>query len=143
MPGARQLNLFRSRRQKGEAPPAPLEFQMHCAVADTLKRWASPNWIWTHLPFGERRDTITGARLKRMGAQPGWPDFIFLSPSEYGRRPFFLELKRRRGKLTEYQAVFRLWCEANGCPYEVADSYEAAIKILQGWGAVMSGVKVQ
>jgi hypothetical protein len=139
----RQLHLFKSRRQRGTVAPPPLEFAVHCAVADTLKRWATPTWIWTHLPFGEHRTAITGARLKRLGTQPGWPDFIFLAPLEYGRRPFFLELKRRGAKLTEHQAGFALWCQLNDCPHAVTSDYETAVKILQGWGALRMGVNVQ
>jgi hypothetical protein len=40
-----------------------------------------PGWQWTHLPFGEKRSAVTGARLKRMGTKRGWPDFILLSPA--------------------------------------------------------------
>jgi hypothetical protein len=36
---ARQLHLFKSRRQRGTLPPAPSEYQLHCAVVDTVKRW--------------------------------------------------------------------------------------------------------
>lgn len=140
----RQLHLFRSRRERGVAPPAPLEFAVHCAVADTLRRWATPGWIWTHIPLGERRETVTGARLKRMGTQAGWPDFILIAPRDYhAPRPYFLELKRRGATLTEHQAGFALWCKLNDCPHAVADSYDAAVKILQGWGALMSRVHVQ
>lgn len=87
---------------------------------------------------------MTGARLKRMGTQAGWPDLILIAPKDHAtQRPYFLELKRRGGKLTEHQAGLALWCKLNDCPHEVADSYEAAIKILQRWGALMSSVKVQ
>lgn len=141
----RQLHLFKSQRQRGVARPMPLEFPVHCMVADTLKRWASPGWVWTHLPMGERRDAITGARLKRMGTQPGWPDFIFIAPALSARsmRPHFLELKRRGGRLTDTQSDFAQWCEANGCPHAVAHSYAEAVAALKGWGALWSGVKVQ
>ncbi len=141
----RQLHLFRSKRQRGIKPPAPLEFAVHCMVADTLRRWATPGWIWTHLPMGELRDAVTGARLKRMGVQPGWPDLILIPPAgpKFWQRPHFLELKRRGGKLTEHQAGFALWCKLNGCPHEVCDTYDAAVKILKQWGALMDRVKVQ
>jgi hypothetical protein len=140
----RQLHLFRGKRQRGVSAPPPLEFAVQCALADTLHRWATPNWIWTHLPMGEHREAITGARLKRMGTQPGWADLILLAPREHPiQRPMFLELKRRGGRMTEHQAGFALWCKLNGCPHAVADTYEAAVKILQGWGALRARVKVQ
>ena len=140
----RQLHLFRSRRERGVAPPAPLEFAVHCAVADTLRRWATPGWIWTHIPLGERRETVTGARLKRMGTNSGWPDFILIAPRDHhAPRPHFLELKRRGGHLTELQASFALWCRLNDCPYAIAHSYEEAVTALKGWGALCSGIKLQ
>jgi hypothetical protein len=139
-----QLHLFRSKRQRGVQAPPALEFATHCMLADTLRRWAMPNWVWTHLPFGERRDEVTGARLKRMGVMPGWPDLIFIPPKGHPtQRPHFLELKRRGAKLTEPQAGFALWCKLNDCPHEVANSYAAAVKVLQQWGALQTGVRVQ
>ena len=140
----RQLHLFKSRRQRGAITPAPLEFALHCMVADALRRWITPNWQWTHLPLGEHREAITGARLKRMGTQPGWPDLLLLPPKEHSvQRSHFLELKRHGAKLTEHQAGFALWCQLNDCPHAVTSDYETAVKILQGWGALMANVKVQ
>jgi hypothetical protein len=140
----RQLHLFKSRRQRGTKPPTEPEFKTQCMVADTLKRWATPTWLWTHIPLGEERPDAAGARLKRMGTQAGWPDFIFVPPKgSENPRPHFLELKRRGGKLTEHQAAFALWCKLNDCPHAVAHSYDEAVAILKGWGALWTGVKVQ
>jgi hypothetical protein len=58
--------------------PAAKEFSIHCAIADVVRRWCRPDWVWTHLPFGEHRSAITGARLKRMGVNRGWL-ILFLS----------------------------------------------------------------
>ena len=88
----RQLSLFKGKTQRGVAPAPPKEFQLHCMLADTLKLCCSDRWRWTHLPMGEHRDIITASRLKRMGVQPGWPDFIFIGPGEV----IFLELKDRK-----------------------------------------------
>jgi VRR-NUC domain-containing protein len=140
-----QLHLFKSSRQRGVAVDVRgSEFQLQCAVADTLKRWAAPNWVYTHIPLGEERTTAAGARLKRMGTMPGFPDFILLPPAGAPEpHAHFLELKRQGGKLSELQASFQLWCMLNGYPFAVADSYEAALAILQQWGAVRTGVHVQ
>jgi len=137
MAEARQLNLFAGRRQRGVAPPPASEFSLQCMVADTLRRWQVPGWLWTHMPMGELRQPITAARLKRMGVTPGWPDFLLLAP---GGRAHFLELKRRKlGRLTDEQAAFGLWCECNHCPHAVVDTYPAAIDVLKQWGAVRAG----
>jgi hypothetical protein len=140
----RQLHLFKSRRQRGtKLPPAP-EFSLHCMVADDLRRWAMPGWVFTHFPAGERRDEVTGARLKRMGLMRGLPDFMLFPPKEAPEpRTHFLELKRRGGKLSEHQAGFQLWCMLNGYPFAAADNYDAAVAILKQWGALRAGVHVQ
>jgi hypothetical protein len=145
MAPARQLRLFGPRRQRGVAVDySPSEFQLHCAVADTLRRWSAPNWVFTHMPLGEERTAAAGARLARMGTMPGWPDLILLSPNDHPiQRPHFLELKRRGGRLTELQAAFQLWCRLNGCPFAVADSYASAVEVLKKWGALRTGVNVQ
>jgi hypothetical protein len=141
----RQLHLFKSRFQRGVVVDyAPSEFQLHCAIADTIKRWLSPNWVFNHIPLGEERPATAGARLKRLGTQPGWPDLIFLPPREHSiARPHFLELKRPGGKLTEHQAGFALWCKLNDCPHAVTSDYRTAVKILQSWGALQARVNVQ
>ena len=46
---ARQLHLFRSRKQRGIAAPGPSEYQLHCMVVDTVRRWRMPGWIFTHI----------------------------------------------------------------------------------------------
>jgi hypothetical protein len=132
-----QLGLFTKRVRK--PPPAP-EFHLHCMVADVLRRWANPGWCWWHLPSGEKRSAITGARLKRMGAKRGLPDFELLAPREGNPRPFFLELKRRNGKQTEDQAQFAAWCGHNNCSYAIADSFENALFILKEWGVVKTEI---
>jgi hypothetical protein len=143
---ARQLHLFRGRRQRGEVPPAA-EFRVHCMVADALRDWAVPGWMWTHLPMGERRDAVTGARLKRMGTKAGWPDFILIAPAtvqlQSMLRPHFLELKRRGGRLTDAQSAFAEWCAGSRCPHAVAYGYEEALAVLKGWGVLRAGVHVQ
>lgn len=47
------------------------EHQIHTAVVEILQRAATPSCLWMHIPNGERRDAITGARLKRMGVRAG------------------------------------------------------------------------
>jgi hypothetical protein len=149
MTPARQLHLFRSRRQRGVAPPPPLEFPMQCAIADLLRRWAKPTWLWTHIAHGEERPaeyrngvrvSWAGARLKRAGLQPGWPDFLLMAP---GGRVHCLEVKRRGQYLSEHQAAFALWCGLNGVPHACVKSVEQAVDQLRQWDVWIRDVKVQ
>ena len=135
-----QLPLFGKRRSRSRGH---LEFNTHVAVADVLRRWSTPGWRWTHLPFGEHRNAVTGARLKRMGTQVGWPDFILLSPSvlpDLSGTAHFLELKREGGKLTDFQRSFAEFCVENGFPHYWCDNFKDAVTMLKTWGAVRASV---
>lgn len=111
--------------------PVPLERRTHIAIADLLRRLARRDVIWTHIPSGEYRTDATAALLKRMGAQPGWPDFIFLDRSG---RVAFLELKRCGGKLLPAQQEFKAFCQAYDVRHAVCWSFDEAVAQLQEWG---------
>ena len=147
----RQLDLLKPKKQKGKAPPAPLEFELHCALADTIKRWLNPKWMATHLPMGEHREgrinskgqrySPTAMRLKRMGVTPGWPDFMFVGP---GPRIFFLELKRKgSGRVSERQAAVFAHLAASGFGLLVTDSFDDAVATLKSLGILLSNIEVQ
>ena len=132
---ARQLHLFRGKRQKGMAPPGPSEFQLHVTIADMLRRWALPGIEWTHIPLGELRSAATAAKLARMGTRRGWADFqIFHADG----RVIFLEIKRKGGRLSEDQQRIADHMRRAGHRFEVIDSIETAIAVLVAWGAVRS-----
>jgi len=118
-----QLDLFKGKRQRGTKPKPALEYAMHCMIADDCKRFLNPAWICTHIPLGEFRDIRTAVRLKRMGCRPGFPDFIFLGPQ---RSVFFLELKRRGGRVNEAQSAVFAHIVACGFAFLITDNYEDA-----------------
>ncbi len=80
-----------------------------------------------------------------MGVARGWPDLALMSPrsGETAGRIHFLELKRPRGRRSEEQQAFAVFCERNGYPYACVDSFEAALAVLGEWGALRRVVKVQ
>jgi hypothetical protein len=110
-----------------------VEYKLQSAVADLLRHHSLPSWRWSHFPAGERRDVITGARLKRMGLQRGFPDFIAISPAGIFHA---LELKRTGEKLSPDQEAFRLWCIAHGVPHAVAHTLDEALVALDTWGCL-------
>src|SRR3954468_15080373 len=125
-----QLNLFKSKRQRGTLPPPPKEFALHCMVADMVRRWIQPGWIWTHFPAGEarpheviggKRISITGARLQRMGLNTGFPDFQFFAITG---RCCFLELKRRGETGTEDQERIGNHLKTAGHDYLLTDNFK-------------------
>lgn len=135
-----QLHLFR-RGHKPERPKPALEYKTAVALADTLRRCAREDWLWSHWPAGELRTDATGARLKRMGALPGVADYLFISPDGVAH---FLELKRGRlGKLSAAQVEFRDWCLAYSVPWSLARSYDEAIAIVTEWGVLKYEVRPQ
>lgn len=147
-----QLNLFKGKRQRGIQAPPPLEFASHVFLADVIRRWIMPQWKWTHLPLGEERDhkinpktgkrwSPTGARLKRMGVNPGWPDFVFVGPNH---AIFWLELKRLRGgHVSEDQAAVAAHLVACGFSLLITNSVDDAIAELKALGILRSNFEVQ
>jgi hypothetical protein len=136
-----QLSLFKGRRQRGVSAPPPLEFASHAFIADLLKRFCNPEWIYTHIPLGELRDKATAAKLSRMGVKPGWPDFQFAGS---GARMFFLELKRRgRGRVSDNQSFVIAHLAACGFPILITDSVDDAVATLKQLGILPSKIEVQ
>lgn len=148
----RQLDIFKGPRQRGVSVDrfhVPTEFEIHCVVADFLRRWLEPNWIWHHPPNGGerpakwikgRRISIEGGRLKRMGARPGVADIcLHKAPNA---QLHALELKRRGEQPTDEQLEWLESVEAIGGKAGWADNVADAVKILQKWGALRSGIKL-
>jgi len=134
----KDLDLFKSRRQRGTAPrpPADAEFRLHCALADVLRRWGAREWRWTHIPLGEYRTKATAVRLYRMGVTPGWPDFMFF---HCHGEVCFLELKARGNKLTEAQEELKefLW---HAHAYLCTDNFDDALNFLREHRIVLAAI---
>jgi hypothetical protein len=62
---ARQLHLFKSRRQRGTSPPAPMEFASQASLVDLIKRTINPAWRFAHIPNGEAREHQINAKDQR------------------------------------------------------------------------------
>jgi hypothetical protein len=102
-----QPDLFTRRTRK---LPPPLEFEVHCMVADLLQKWISPGWV-----------------------RPGVSDFLLLSPDG---QLHALELKRKGERPNDDQAVFLAMVHAVGGRADWVDTFDGAVKILKDWGAV-------
>ncbi len=129
------LLLAEGRKPRPRKAPTvtPKEIELHMAVAHLLRKHANPAWRWTHVPSGELRDVRVATKLKRMGTQRGWPDFILVSPAG---KFHALELKRLGGRLSEDQEAFQVWAAAWGLPYSVAETMHDVLAVLDHWGAV-------
>jgi hypothetical protein len=143
----RQLDIFKSKRQKGTLPPGPSEFQIHCAVADYLRHGLAPGWAWFHpANGGERPATYTvkgkrvsfeGGRLQRMGVKPGVSDILLIKAPHATLH--CLELKAKGEKMSAAQAAWQGEMGGLGAWTAWADSVDGALEILRGWGAIRTG----
>lgn len=108
------------------------EAQIHNAVVDMLTRFAVPGCMWLHIPNGERRDAVTGAKLKRMGTRAGAADFLVI----VGGRVMWLEIKTRDGKHSAAQIQFAAEADQAGASYRTARSTGDALIALRSFGAL-------
>ncbi len=111
----------------------PRESALQFQVAKLLRNYALPAWRWSHFPAGEHRDKRTAGKLKAMGLQRGWADFLLFSPAAILHA---LELKRVGENLTCEQEAFRDWCAEHGAPFAVAKSIDEALAAFEAWGAL-------
>jgi hypothetical protein len=131
-----QLPLFPTRRKR---PKPALERQIHIAVADLLRDYRKPGWIFFHPANGEYRTKETGALLQRLGVLPGVPDLILIGPTG---QHYYLELKRGLAPMSLAQIRFRTELRSRNVPYGVARSFDEAVAFLEQWG-VLKGVHIQ
>jgi len=124
-----------SKKARPRKAPAirPREIRLHLDVARVLREHCLPEWIWFHVPNGERRDVRTGSRLKRMGVRPGVPDFLLISP--YGSVRL-LELKRSGETLSDAQEEFRIHCIRHGIAHAIAYDIDQALIALDAWSCL-------
>ena len=84
-----------------------LEDELHKQIAQylfyTIK---SKNDFWTYMPFGEKRNIITGALLKAKGTKKGVPDFLILKRQKTTTKIIWLEVKTGKNKQTQEQIDF-------------------------------------
>lgn len=82
---------------------------------------------YAHCPNGERRDPVTGGRLKALGVRPGVPDLLLWMPGGH----FQIELKTAKGRLSADQGAWIGRMSAFGHRVHVCrtvDEVEAALR---------------
>ena len=111
------------------------EFRLSCLVADYFAAVLPAGVLWSHLPFGENRTAITGARLKRMGTQRGWPDYAIFHDGGV----LAIELKAPKGRLSDHQKAFGDALVALGGAYHVCRSLDDVDAALALAGVLVKG----
>ena len=140
------LSRFEARRQapsvpvprKRQAKPAQRweasETQIHEAVVARLRVRCRADIHWHHPATGELRDPGTARTLQRMGVRAGLPDILLVIDG----RLHGLELKRQRGgRLSPEQIAMHAELTAAGAVVAVARGLDAALNILESWGALL------
>lgn len=99
--------------------PIPAEDELHFAVYSALRVLLPGDAVITTWELRNARDAIEGARRKRLGALPGWPDLGVFWQS----RVVLLELKRARlGVLSPAQRLLHPRLAATGFPVRICRS---------------------
>lgn len=85
--------------------------------------------VFFAVPNGERRDKVTGAKLKRQGVIAGAPDLVVMQKF---RPPIFVEVKARDGRSSKAQREFSEACARLGQRYVIVRSIEDMAEALKG-----------
>src|SRR4051812_12734497 len=75
--------VSKCRGRKGLPTPMPPPREvtgLHIPVVAFLNPFLALGWEFTHPATGEHREKRPAAKLKAMGAKPGWPDVTLISP---------------------------------------------------------------
>lgn len=83
----------------------------------------------THTANEGKRSAAYGAKLKRMGLRPGFPD-LFITMARGGYHGFAIEMKYGRNKPTDAQEIWLQRLSDEGYAVAVCYSADAAIKLI-------------
>jgi hypothetical protein len=120
------------RRAKAVAVPEPSETQIQQQFIQYLDLCAHRDLVYYAIPNGGGRSKVEGARLKKEGVRAGVPDvyFLFKGVSHY------IEIKKKKGRLSPEQKVMIERLRAAGGVVEVAYGLDACINQTKLWGMV-------
>jgi hypothetical protein len=114
------------------------EQRLQIQVANFLRLALRPPTVWTAFPAGGG-GKVRGARLKAMGLKAGWADLQILHPMGLNTLVVFIELKAKRGRLSEAQIATceALW--AANARYVECRSLEEVQRCLERAGVPLHG----
>ena len=118
----------RTRKHQGHAED---DLQMQCV---TWFRLQFPKFarLLHHSPNGGRRNAREGARFKKMGVQPGFPDLVLLVASQ-DCHALFIELKSATGRQEDSQKEYQALVEAQGYRYALVRSFDEFKKLIENY----------
>lgn len=83
-----------------------------------------------HIPNESKRSASYGAKLKRMGLAPGFPD-LFIPKAVNGAHGLFIELKTAKGKTSKEQKDWIMLLRSEGYTAYVCRGFDAAKKAIE------------
>ena len=90
------------------------------------------NVVLAAIPNGGARDAVTGARLKREGVVRGMPDLVLLC-ARCGKHALFIEMKTKRGRVSESQRGLFPLLEAQGYGVAVCRGWREAADAVEAY----------
>lgn len=100
------------------------------AIVDFLRAVLPKTHRAFAIPNGARRTASGRAANAVPGLTPGVDDLAIVGCG----RIWFVEVKSKRGRVSEAQEAWHAWCAANGTPYVVARSVDDVRAALAHWG---------
>lgn len=79
----------------------------YLAQLENIGKFGRPGFF-TYMPFGEKRNAITGSLLKSKGTKKGVPDFMVIFRDNKMSETLWIECKSEKGKQSEEQKEFEL-----------------------------------
>ena len=107
------------------------EYHLQCNIYEMLKMVLKKNALMTCFPSGGG-GKVRGARLKRMGLVPGWPDIQIIYQGKY----YGIEVKTSKGVLSPNQKTLHDSLINQGAKVAVVKSVAEAVDQARGWGIV-------
>lgn len=103
------------------------ETLLHLAIWDHFVQRRAPGVIGWHTPNGGKRSGREASEFALMGVLAGVPDLTFLVPHPDGFQVKFLEIKAKKGVMSQDQKDFRQKVLTLGCEYETVKTLQDAV----------------
>jgi hypothetical protein len=119
----------------------PSEHSLQVQLLKILTYALRPDIRVIAIPNQSNRHINNAVKMKAEGIMRGVTDLLFLFPIDEGAVGW-LEMKTRKGALSDHQIGFSAICARLGHRWALARSVEEAIDVLRGWNALKPGVNL-
>jgi hypothetical protein len=114
----------------------PPEDELHQALYQALRVLLPPDAVFNTFELRNAASVAEGARRKRLGALPGWPDCAVF----YRGKVVLIELKRSRdGHLSPAQQALHPRLAEAGFPVQISRTVEHALAVIEAAGVPLRG----